>query len=112
MPRVGQDLLQNIPDMLDNASVGARRDYPDMRRVCHLLQALEQRRLELRLQTEVGNPAVDGDDELGQLKLPVALQQLDDVLGVGVERQPDIVGLRSVNARTLELQGAEGVGRQ
>ena len=59
-----------------------------MGRVCHFSQTLLDRLLQFGLEAKVRDPAVHRDDQLGQLELPIGLEQLDDVLRLGVERQP------------------------
>ena len=105
-----------------------------MRRVCDLDEPFLDRLLQLGLQTEVGDAAVHRDDQLGQLEVPVGLEQLDDVLRLGVKRQPNVLeqtqmleitchvfplpdqeiylGFFRVNIGALKLQSAESVRRK
>ena len=98
--------------MLDDAGVRAGGDDPDLRGLGNLDEAALDGLLELGLQAKVGYAAVHGDDELGQLELPVVLEQLDDVLRLGVEREANVLGASRVDVGALELECAERVGRK
>ena len=50
-------------------------------------ETLPEDALEFGLDVEVGDAAMNGDEELGEVEVPVVLQQLQDEFGRRVERQ-------------------------
>ena len=74
--------------------VDAGRHDPSAGRLRRLQQAFAKDALQLGLQIKVRDAAVDGDDELGHLQLPVALQQLEHQLWRRVVRQAHVLQRR------------------
>lgn len=111
VPALDQRVSQCISHMLHDTRVGAPTDDPAPSGLGSPQKSFTEDALQLRLHVEVGDASVDGDDQLGQIQSPLALQQLQQLAWCRVVRHPHVLGLVWMGA-TLELDGAVGVGRR
>lgn len=82
---------QSISDLPGDSRVGPAGEDPGAGGLRGLEQALAQNLLERGLELEVGAAAVHRDQEFRQAEIPLATEQLDDWLRLGVVGEPNVL---------------------
>lgn len=101
-------ILQSVSHVADHPRADASGEDPGAGGHGGLDEPLPKHLLQLGLQVKVLQSPVDGDQELGQLQLPVLHHEMEQCVWLGVVGHTDVHGLVCV-ASPLELEVSVGV---
>ena len=88
--------------------VGAASNDPGACCLGCLQQPFAEDALQLGLQFEVGDAAMDGDEQLGELEPPLLLQQLEDQVRLGIVGHAHILKQHSYPISHFKFQDLSG----